>query len=59
MKEFVTKCANCGKFVSEDAMTEAYGEMEMANGVVAVLTLCKFCEGGWIGDVLCRKMQEE
>ena len=59
MKEFVTKCGSCGKFISEEDMTEPYGEMEMANGVIAVLTLCKFCEGGWIGDVLWMNMREK
>jgi len=59
MTGYVAKCGNCGRFVSEEDMTEPYGEMEMANGVVAVLTLCKSCEGGWIGDALWRNMREK
>jgi hypothetical protein len=57
MSEYVTRCGHCGKFVSEEDMTEAYGEMEMDNGVTAVLTLCRFCEGGWIGDILSCEME--
>jgi len=59
MNTDVTKCMNCGRFIEEDDMTEAYGELEMKNGVTAVLTLCKFCDGGWIGDGLRRKMMIE
>ena len=58
MKEYVTKCASCGRFIEEDAMTEPYGEMEMENGVIAVLTICKFCDGGWIGDGLWEKIRK-
>lgn len=56
MDEWVTKCGNCGRFISEEDMTKAYGEMEMANGVTAVITICKFCDGGWIGDALRKGM---
>lgn len=58
MNENVTKCGNCGRFVSEEDMTEPYGEMEMANGVTAVITICKFCYGGWIGEALREGMRK-
>jgi len=54
--ESVTRCISCGKFISEEEMIgDTFGEMEMGNGVTAVFSICKFCEGGWIGDALRNK----
>lgn len=60
MEVFVTRCVRCGRFIDEEDMIgDTFGEMEMRNGVIAILTLCKFCEGGWIGDALWTKMHEQ
>lgn len=57
MNETVTRCIHCGKFIAEEEkIGDTFGEMEMRNGVTAVLSLCCFCEGGWIGDAPRAKM---
>lgn len=60
MGEYVTRCIHCGRFIkADDMINDTFGEMEMSNGVTAIMTLCTFCSASWIGDALWSKINSQ